>query len=441
MNTSINYHTLQRLAGYMHGAVRQGAFFPFEELVKRFKKTTHLSLGGCRQKKRYLSALKGLCNNFGFQFVMASGTRGKVLYVTSQNYSHFKYEYDRETSFVHALLKALQTGTVASVKVYDTLVASTALTKKSLERPISILKNKAKQFGLIFYKLGRELYVKLKHQYIVSNNSKNLSKNTPQNSDITSSIVAKDKEILRNTPDGELRFLKEDRINAKAHWLSKRLRAKFYDNCKVKCCMPMLFKFTKNALKNGFEDKIIEAKFGRALLVRHADATDMGLNIGNPSFKFEMSSTVSLANQYLHESENRSIYERWNNLVANILPERKKTGSPVSKESEKSSIISNFTEKFNLDQNQVPYPAQNTASRNACFESNKVLELETHEEEMRAFLLSNGYNKHDIQIFQSFQKGLIPMEQIACYSRKIVKMGFLLAEPFSDRPEYNTFRK
>lgn len=438
MNTSIDYYVLQRLVGYIKGATNQGAFFPFEELVRRFKKTTQLSLGGSRQRKRYLAALKKLGTSAGIQFVMASGTRGKVLNVTSSNYTHFKHEYDREVTFAQVLLKALQKSSVGSIKVYDTLLGATALTKKSLERPVRILKNKAKRFGIVFYKLRRELYAKLKHPYLPKQYSKNSSKNNPQNYDITSNIVAKDKEILKNTSCEEVRFFNKDRIHAKAHWLSKRLRTKFYDNCKVKCCMPMLFKFTKNALQNGFEDKIIETKFSRALLVRHADATDMALNLGNPSFKFEMSSTVSLANQYLRAKEHKTVCERWNNLIEIIFQKRNESKNIIFKATETLSLSSEKA-KFKSDESQVPYPAQGTYSINECLENNKR-QHENHEEKMKALLVSSGYNNHDIQIFQSFQRGLMPNEQIQIYARKIVQMGIHLAERFSARSEYNGFR-
>ena len=90
------------------------------------------------------------------------------------------------------------------------------------------------------------------------------------------------------------------------------------------CSMGMMFNFSKDALKSGYEDKVIIAKFEQALKVRHGDATDMGLNMGNPSFKFEMSSTVSLARQYLRGGQNGTLCDRWDNLITSIFPKKKK---------------------------------------------------------------------------------------------------------------------
>jgi len=108
MNTSIDYYYLHRLACYTQKAISKGAFISFNEVFKRFKKASKISLG-IRQQNRYCEELKNIASNFGFKFVMASGRRGKVLYVTSSEGSYFNQNYDRETPLAHALLQMLHT--------------------------------------------------------------------------------------------------------------------------------------------------------------------------------------------------------------------------------------------------------------------------------------------------------------------------------------------
>ena len=187
MNISIDPYILYRLSCYIQGAVRQGAVLTFKELVQRFEKGTRLDLGGYRQQSRYVWALKNICSNFGFCFVLVHGTRGKQLCLTSKNNSHFNHDYDRDAPLAQSLLKVLQTTKVVSVKVYDTLLKSTELAKKSLERLVNLLKKKSERFGLVFFRVGRDLHVRLKKDWHISQKitTKNRPKNTPQNYDIT----------------------------------------------------------------------------------------------------------------------------------------------------------------------------------------------------------------------------------------------------------------
>jgi len=201
-----------------------------------------------------------------------------------------------------------------SIKVYDTLLETTKLNKKSLEKPIRILKSKASIFGLIFIKIGSILHAQLKYPSCAKCNDPKLSQNTPQNYDFSYVKIAKDKEIKRNTANAEVRFSKT--MRQKAFWMARQLAKHFYDNCKVKLCMPMLVTFAQWAIERGFEEKVILGVFNSALLTRHADATDMGLNQGCPGFKFEMSSTVSLARTLLLQKDNKTSSARWHELKA-----------------------------------------------------------------------------------------------------------------------------
>lgn len=342
MNTSIDYSYLYRLACYTQRAVSKGAFLSFNAVFKRFKKATKTSLGD-RQQKRYREELKNSASNFGLKFVMASGKRGKVLYVTSSAGSYFNQNYDRETPLAHALLQRLHTSKAFSVKVYDTLLETTKLNKQSLEKPIRALKSKASRFGLIFIKIGSTLHAQLIYPSFAKSNEPKLSQNTPQNYDIAYVKNAKDKEIKRNTAHAEVRF--SETMRRKAFWIARQLAKQFYDNCKVKLCMPMLVTFAQWAIQRGFEDRIIEGIFNCALLTRHADATDMGLNQGWPGFKFEMTSTVSLARTLLLQRDDKTSFERWHLLKAkkfsqNLSKEIKKSIEKLSKESMEDIIKS-----------------------------------------------------------------------------------------------------
>jgi hypothetical protein len=77
---------------------------------------------------------------------------------------------------------------------------------------------------------------------------------------------------------------------AEAHW----------DNCKVSFGFGHAFRFALSALRRGFDRARIRHAYESALKRRHGDATDFGLNSGQPvSVRWSPSSTVSLANRLL----------------------------------------------------------------------------------------------------------------------------------------------
>lgn len=393
MDCSVDYSYLLRLAGYIQSAVRQGAFLSFNTVLERFQKCTKLTLGGKRQQKRYRKKLKELASKFGFKFVFAHGQRGETLFVTSQENSHFDHKYAQEAPLAHSLLKILHETKERTIKVYASLLKQSKLTKKSLERPIAELKKKAYKFGLFFKKIGRELHVCLKYKVKASPSEKTY-KNTPQKGDMHYNIVAKDKEILRNTANAEIRFTKS--MSRKAFSLARNLAKQFYDNCKVKLCMPMLVKFTRWAIHQGYEDKLIEGRFNQALLQRHADATDMGLNQG-VRLMFEMSSTVSLAKTFLLESTKDNHQKRWQTLKEIVFPQRKLIQKVFIRKTKSVSFIENPT----------------------------VL---TQEEKIQEILFSNGFSIHQIKIFFHCQSNTMSNDLLANYQpliRNIVKCLYI----------------
>lgn len=418
---NINRLTFARLQGYIKGAVSQGAFLSLDTLFQRFEKTTQLNLGGKRQRQRYLATLKNTADS-PLKFVKVYTQKGQKLYVTSKTSPHFDDNYDKEALYAKVLLEALQKNKIDSVKAYETLLKKFSLTKKSLERIIRKLKEKADRFGLIFFKIGRDLHVKLKYPYCINNDHKS-SKNIPHPRVDVSRESAKDKEVLRNTPQGDFRFKNHNALRRKAFSLCRQLSTHFYDNCKVKCCRPMLFKFAFEALKSGYEDKVIETKFYKALMVRHADATDMGLNRREPKFKFEMSSTVSLANQYLRESQNKNSFRRWENLIYNVFPNRQKPApKPKFQRASFENILSAIADTPPPLSSPPPPP-------------------KTHEEAIEDLIFSKGLTDYDLKVFQLFQKKLIPAEVIERNAYRIVEVGCLLAEHFPERKEYEGFRR
>lgn len=85
----------------------------------------------------------------------------------------------------------------------------------------------------------------------------------------------------------------------RAEKLLSDLENHFYDNIKVKWSERLGKNYINWAIAEGFSNKEIVQNFASALEQRHADATDMGLNQGNPRMKFEMTSTASLAKEKL----------------------------------------------------------------------------------------------------------------------------------------------
>ena len=80
-----------------------------------------------------------------------------------------------------------------------------------------------------------------------------------------------------------------------AHVLKRQLEPMHWDNCKVEFSLAHAFGYCWRSLAAGFDQGSVLSAYDQALHRRHADATDHGLNEGNPRLKWCASSTVSLA--------------------------------------------------------------------------------------------------------------------------------------------------
>lgn len=165
MDNHVNDCILSRLFDYVKDIVNQRVVLPREILFKQFEQETNISLGGKRQQLRYLAALKHAFHDSGIQFLLGIGNRGKKLYITSESKSNFDANYDKEALYSKILLKALQKTKVTDVKVYDILLANTKTRKRYMEKVVRKMKNKAEQFGLVYFYRKRNLRACLRSQY------------------------------------------------------------------------------------------------------------------------------------------------------------------------------------------------------------------------------------------------------------------------------------
>lgn len=86
-----------------------------------------------------------------------------------------------------------------------------------------------------------------------------------------------------------------------AHWVKVRALQEFWDNCKVeKPSNPgQIFNFALRWIRQGTCTNQILKAFSEALHELHGTATDVGLMTGNPTMKFNVSSTVVRADRVL----------------------------------------------------------------------------------------------------------------------------------------------
>lgn len=86
-----------------------------------------------------------------------------------------------------------------------------------------------------------------------------------------------------------------------AHRLKRLLLGKFWDNSKVLAPMNpgQIYNFCLRWITKGVDVNQIEKAFETALHKLHGTATDIGLLVGNPSLKFNVSSTVVKADRIL----------------------------------------------------------------------------------------------------------------------------------------------
>lgn len=85
------------------------------------------------------------------------------------------------------------------------------------------------------------------------------------------------------------------------HWLKRQLLSKWWENCKIEIPtnQGQIYNFCLRWISKGICTVQIEKAFEMALQKMHGTATDVGLLTGDPSLKFNVSSTVVKADRIL----------------------------------------------------------------------------------------------------------------------------------------------
>ncbi len=85
------------------------------------------------------------------------------------------------------------------------------------------------------------------------------------------------------------------------HWLKRQLLSKWWENCKIEIPtnQGQIYNFCQRWILKGICTVQIEKAFELALQKMHGTATDVGLLTGDPSLKFNVSSTVVKADRIL----------------------------------------------------------------------------------------------------------------------------------------------
>lgn len=306
---------VKRQPHYAKAACSQGAFFAVSELLSRFLLTIKSPDIGTRQRKRYYKALDAHAESMGLRLFCFSQKSGKLYVKSERNSLHIPFKHQYADWLVQLIEKVEQSPNVA-LDVYETLERLTQSSRATLERMVLYLKQLASKLSFEFFMNGSFLCMKRATQ---------AAQNIPQKGDISTYIEAKDKEKLRNSPKGELRFSSPQQqtntkmntnqtaviIRKKASVLARELKSYFYDNVKVTYNPNMAYKHVEWALKEGFREDDIKASFYDAMIQRHQDATDQGLSENTPKLKYELSSTVSLAKTFLRERLDEGSINQW----------------------------------------------------------------------------------------------------------------------------------
>lgn len=94
-------------------------------------------------------------------------------------------------------------------------------------------------------------------------------------------------------------FPETPKLRRFAHFLKRLLTNRHWDNCKIIFRPAHAYNYVLKGLRMGADRDDILYAYGGALESRHQDATDFGLNKGDPTMKWEPSSTASLAIEVL----------------------------------------------------------------------------------------------------------------------------------------------
>jgi hypothetical protein len=179
---------------------------------------------------------------------------------------------------------------------FGRIMRRTGMSRRTIERALAWLRENDADFKFLTRRVGRSYAVRVSdrqkrppfppHPLSPHGNSFGIDRNTAG-------------RISAKAANPKLQASRE--INRLAGFVARRdLAALHWDNCKVHFRFAHAFNFAAAALARGFDRRAIVRAYEAALLRRHRDATDLGLNRGDPAtVRFEPSSTVTLAKELL----------------------------------------------------------------------------------------------------------------------------------------------
>lgn len=204
----------------------------------------------------------------------------------------------RSARRVAGYLRGVFAGGMASWDFNFAMVASgLGVSRRTVERALAWLREHDREFVFLTRRVGRSYAVRVS----VRQKSAPLSR--------TLSPRSCCKAANRNTPGrisghaGKISEAGRRKLASFAGYIARRdLSGLHYDNVKVRFRFAHAFNFALAALRRGFSRLAIVKAYEAALLRRHRDATDAGLNRSEPAvIRWEPSSTVSLAMRLLDD--------------------------------------------------------------------------------------------------------------------------------------------
>lgn len=185
---------------------------------------------------------------------------------------------------------------------FNRIERGTGMSRRTIERALAWLREHDADFQFFKRRVGRSYAVRVSdrqkrppfppHPLSPHGNSSGIDRNTAGRVSGKPPIPKATKPALKQ-PSRE--------INRLAGFVARRdLAALHWDNCKVFFRFAHAFNFAAAALARGYARREIVTAYESALLRRHRDATDYGLNTGQATtVRFEPSSTVTLAAELL----------------------------------------------------------------------------------------------------------------------------------------------
>lgn len=295
MNYKKNIFIQERFVYYVQKAVSQGAYIKVNDLLNRFLLAINRSLSP-RQKARYVSYLKKYATNFDINLFYPRGQKGRNLLATSIKNSLYKENLNAVCKIAYCLIKHIHAAKNCSIRAYDTLRVMNKASIPTLERTIKTLKANAKRFGVYFYYVGRTLFVRLAYSKLTNI----FGQNTHQKNATLILDRKKAKEIYINTPSARL-IKNSKKIRNLCFWLVSRLKSFFHDGLKVIFNPRIAYRYVEWGILKGLKTNVILSALYTALHHRNEDATFEGIDTGNITLKYELSSTVSLARTLLRK--------------------------------------------------------------------------------------------------------------------------------------------